>query len=203
MEFLYPEFTPCQARVTVVDSGLCCICVTSFERLLTPLLVDFDAKKMPQTFRIKSLRIEEKNAHGVFVKVDDAALWTGHGKGVGSIPVCPSCAFVALVKKTQSWEQHWSHLCHRNWTLFTSDFHFYLLPLLFLLLPFSLPPPPPLPPPFFFFFLLLFSFFLFSFLSCCLFGEVHGILPSSFLWHTDAIHTVCLRKKGFLPRSLP
>ena len=30
----------CQVRVTVGDSGLCCcVCVTSFERLLTPLFV--------------------------------------------------------------------------------------------------------------------------------------------------------------------
>ena len=60
VEFVYPEFTPCQARVTVGDSGLCCVCVTSFERLLTPLLVHFDAKKMPGTFRIKPLRIKKK-----------------------------------------------------------------------------------------------------------------------------------------------
>ena len=30
----------CQVRVTVGDSGLCCTCVTYFERLLTPLSVD-------------------------------------------------------------------------------------------------------------------------------------------------------------------
>ena len=29
----------CQVRVTVGDSGLCCVCVTSFERKLTPLCV--------------------------------------------------------------------------------------------------------------------------------------------------------------------
>ena len=32
---------PCQVRVTVGDSGLCCcVCVTFFERRLTPLFVD-------------------------------------------------------------------------------------------------------------------------------------------------------------------
>ena len=31
----------CQVRVTVGDSGLCCTCVTYFERRLTPLSVDY------------------------------------------------------------------------------------------------------------------------------------------------------------------
>ena len=31
----------CQVRVTVGHSGLCCVCVTSFERELTPLCVDY------------------------------------------------------------------------------------------------------------------------------------------------------------------
>ena len=37
-------YTACQVRITVGDSGLCCcVCVTSFERELTPLRVDTTA----------------------------------------------------------------------------------------------------------------------------------------------------------------
>ena len=44
VEFMYLvpcERHACYVRVTVGDSGLCCICVTSFERQLTPLCVDW------------------------------------------------------------------------------------------------------------------------------------------------------------------
>ena len=40
--FIYCVFTRTPSDVTVGDSGLCfCVCVTYFERLLTPLCEDF------------------------------------------------------------------------------------------------------------------------------------------------------------------
>ena len=41
--------------VRVGDSGLCCTCVTYFERLLTPLLVDSSPKGLRESYFVRQL----------------------------------------------------------------------------------------------------------------------------------------------------